>query len=306
MSDETLNDSLQVQLGSPGYELRPDSLQSASVVCPVPPAFSERMISTFQGRNLFLATVRDSGAQRLTVDTLLTVRANSAERGSIQGAAPPTVIGFPLGRGRVIVAGDVDLFRNANVRICAFDAAVQVVRMYEYLRDGPNGARARLIFDEYHQGHGARPGTTRVIVRYLRGTSSGKALAHLGVAGIILLLALGPRTLIPRDSERVERRSPLEHVDALARAYWHVHATRTATRRLVRGLRRRTEHRLGAGRRDVPDEAFLDWAESHIAARRGDIALVRQALTLPMRRKELPGVGAALQRLEHDLLTSHS
>jgi len=207
----------------------------------------------------------------------------------------------------VLAIGDVDLFRNENMRMCAWDAAVQVVRMFEYLR-GPEGpsARTTLVFDEYHQGNGVRPGTTRAITRYLSNTSSGKALAQLGVAGIVLLLALGPRALAPRDPERIERRSPLEHVDALARAYWQVHATRTATRRLLRGVRRRTEHRFGGARRDLADEDFLAWVHERIPARRDDITLVTNALTAQMPRKDFTRVGEALRRIEHDLLTHRS
>ncbi|MGQ0639322.1 MAG: DUF4350 domain-containing protein [Gemmatimonadaceae bacterium] len=307
MSDPTLNDSLHVRIGSAGYEVREDSLQPLSANCQVPAPFSERMITTFQGRQLLLATVRDSAVARSFVDTLLYVHADASERDSSAAQVAAAAIGFPFGRGRVVVLGDVDVFRNDNVRICAWDAAVRVVRLYEYLRDASSGPdRMTLLFDEYHQGHGARPGTTRAIVQYLRATASGKALAHVGLAGAILLLALGPRTLSPRDPERVERRSPLEHVDALARAYWQVHATRTATRRLFRGLRRRTEHRWGGVRRDLPDEAFLAWIDERLPKRSAEIALVRRALAEPMLRKELPRVGDALRGLEHDLLTSPS
>jgi len=308
LSDPALNDSLQVQIGSPGFELREDSLTPEAENCRVPPPVSQRMITTVQGRQLFLATVRDSGARRSRVDTLLRVRADAAERDSTRKAAAPAVIGFPLGRGRVVVVGDVDIFRNDNVRVCAWDAAIHVVRLYEYLRRGARDEpRVALLFDEYHQGHGSRPGTTGAIVRYLRGTASGRALAHLGLAGLVLLFALGPRTLMPRDPERVERRSPLEHVDALAHAYWQVSATRTATRRLLRGLRRRSENRWGGGaRQDLPDVAFLDWIGERLTRRAAEVTLFQRALTDPMARKELLNVGVALHRLEHDLLNSPS
>ncbi len=307
MSDETLNDSLRIHVGPPGYEIRADSSQRSDDSCTTPNPYSERVITSFQGRSLFLLAVEDSGTIAAPVDTLVNVRIEAAERDSLTPSVRPAVIGFNLGRGQVIVVGDVDLFRNENLRICAWDAAVQVVRMFEYLR-GPAGqsARTTLVFDEYHQGQGVRPGTTRAITRYLRNTSSGKALAQLGVAGIVLLLALGPRALAPRDPERIERRSPLEHVDALARAYWQVHATRTASRRLLRGVRRRTEHRFGGARRDLSDEDFLVWVHERLPDRRDDIALVKNALEVQMLRKDLPRVGEALRRIEHDLLMHRS
>lgn len=307
MHDEALNDSLHVQMAGPGYEVRPDSVQARSASCKAPSPFSDRVISTFQGNSLFLLALADSGAFRVAVDTLLLIRAQTQARDSTTAPFLPAVIGFPLGRGRVVAVADVDLFRNDNVRVCAWDAAVQVVRMFEYLRGGgAEPSRTTLLFDEYHQGRGVRPGTTRAITRYLRQTASGKALAHLGIAGAVLLLALGPRSLAPRDPERIERRSPLEHVDALARAYWQVHATRTATRRLLRGVRRRTEHRFGGTQREVSDETFLDWLHERMPLRRDDVTLVQRALGTPMLRKDFPRVGDALRRLEHDLLTFRS
>ncbi len=307
MGDETLNDSLRVHPGPPGYEIIPETPEPTREACTVPNPFSERVITSFQGRSLFLRAVEDSGRISAPVDTLVRVRIDPAERDSLTPSVRPAVIGFNLGRGQLIVVGDVDLFRNENLRICAWDAAVQVVRMFEYLR-GPAGpsARTTLVFDEYHQGNGVRPGTTRAITRYLRNTSSGKALAQLGVAGIVLLLALGPRALAPRDPERIERRSPLEHVDALARAYWQVHATRTATRRLLRGVRRRTEHRFGGARRELTDEDFLAWVHERLPGRRDDTTLVKSALEVRMLRKDLTRVGEALRRIEHDLLTYRS
>lgn len=307
MHDDVLNDSLHVQVASPGYEVRPDSIPARSAACEVPRPFSDRVISSFQGNSLYLRAVEDSGALRVLVDTLLRVRVANQERDSTTPPFLPAVIGFPLGRGRVVVVADVDLFRNDNVRVCAWDAAVQVVRMFEYLRGGgAQPTRTTLLFDEYHQGRGVRPGTTRAITRYLQQTSSGKALAHLGVAGVVLLLALGPRSLAPRDPERIERRSPLEHVDALARAYWQVHATRTATRRLLRGVRRRSEHRFGGTQREVSDETFLDRLNERMPLRRDDVTLVQRALSTPSPRKDFPRVGDALRRLEHDLLTFRS
>src|SRR5262249_55026497 len=146
------------------------------------------------------------------------------------------------------------------------------------------GKRTRLVFDEYHQGYGDQPGTIRGIVAYLSHTGSGHLVLQLGVAGLVLLLALGPRLLPPHDEERIERRSPLEHVDALARASRAVGATRTATTRLVRGVRRRVEHSLGARGVAMTDDAFLGWAVQRVPARAGDAELVRQALAKPISR----------------------
>jgi hypothetical protein len=157
------------------------------------------------------------------------------------------------------------------------------------------------VFDEYHQGYGDQPGTIKGIVRYLGRTSSGHLVLQVAGAGLVLLLALGPRLLPPRATERIERRSPLEHVDALARAYRAVGATRTATSRLVHGVRRRVEHALGARTGATSDDAFLDWVEQRVPVRGADVELVRSALARPVSRRELEAVGQALRRLELSL-----
>jgi hypothetical protein len=226
----------------------------------------------------------------------------------------PTAVGFPLGRGRVVVIADADLLRNDALRVCQWGLDVVAVRMLEYLRDGGKSPRKRLVFDEYHQGFGAHPGTIRAIATYLVHVPSGHVLVQAFLAGLVLLLALGPRGLPPRDPERVERRSPLEHVTALAQAYANVSATRTATQRLLHGVRRRVEHGAlgpasvrsggdGRGRAADDDEGFLQAAVREDATLASYVELVRRALATPVSRRELEEVGAALGRIEASLLS---
>jgi len=213
----------------------------------------------------------------------------------------PAAAGFPLGSGRVVVISDPDLLRNDVLRVCRWGLDVVAARMLEYLATG-TPRRDRLVFDEYHQGFGTHPGTLRAIVVYLSRAASGHVLLQGLLAGLVLLLALGPRALPVHDEERVERRSPLEHVGALAQAYARVGATRTATAHLVRGLRRRVERGSGTERaRAESDARFLD----HTAAspsRAGDVAAVRHALATAVSRREFEAVGGAIRRLEDSLL----
>jgi hypothetical protein len=203
----------------------------------------------------------------------------------------------------VAVAADPDLPRNDVLRVCRWGADVAALRILEYVSEGApgGGRRQRLVFDEYHQGYGDQPGTMRGIITYLSRTSSGHLVLQLAGAGLLLLLAVGPRLLPPRAAERIERRSPLEHVDALARAYRAVGATRTATMRLVHGVRRRVEHSVGTRGASTTDDAFLAWARERVPARAADIDLVRQALERPVPRRQLEDVGQALRRLETSL-----
>jgi hypothetical protein len=250
-------------------------------------------------RQTHILALRWKGVQPAGSRTLASVRTVSG----VAGDQVPAVIGFPLGRGRVVVAADPDLLRNDVIRVCRWGADVAAVRMLEYAsEDAPGGGRRqRLVFDEYHQGYGEQPGTVRGILTFLGRTSSGHLVLQLAGAGLVLLLAVGPRLLPPRAAERMERRSPLEHVDALARAYRAVGASRTATLRLVHGVRRRVEQSLGRQGGSTTDEAFLAWARERAPARSADIDLVRQALERPVPRRQLEDVGQALRRLEASL-----
>jgi hypothetical protein len=250
-------------------------------------------------RQTHILALRFKGAQPPGMRPLATIKTVNG----FAGSELPAVIGFPLGRGRVVLAADPDLLRNDVLRVCRWGADVAAVRMLEYASDSApgGGRRERLVFDEYHQGYGEQTGTMRGIVSYLGRTASGHLVLQLAGAGLVLLLAIGPRLLPPRAPERIERRSPLEHVDALARAYRAVGATRTATSRLVHGVRRRVEQSLGARSGVSSDDAFLGWAQQRAPARATDIELVRQALTKPVARRDLEIVGQALRRLETSL-----
>jgi len=250
-------------------------------------------------RQTHILALRWRGHEPSGSRTLATVRTVNG----IAGNQLPAVIGFPLERGRVVVAADPDLLRNDVLRVCRWGADVAAVRMLEYAsEDAPGGGRReRLVFDEYHQGYGEQPGTVRGIVTYLRRTASGHLVLQWAAAGLLLLLAIGPRLLPPRATERIERRSPLEHVDALARAYRAVGATRTATTRLLHGVRRRVEKSLGSKGATTTDDTFLVWARERLPARSADIDLVRQALQRPVPRRQLEDVGQALRRLETSL-----
>jgi uncharacterized protein DUF4350 len=174
------------------------------------------------------------------------------------GAAPrlaPAALGFPLGAGRVVVLSDPDLLRNDVIRVCKWGVGPQVVEALEWVS---RGRRPRLVFDEYHQGFGLHPGPWRATVRFLQDAPLGNAIAQAAIAGLILLLAVGARPIAPRGVPRVERRSPLEHVDALARAYEQVGATRTVARRLARGLRRRHGRGAWSARPAVAGSADAD------------------------------------------------
>ncbi|HEY2374454.1 MAG TPA: DUF4350 domain-containing protein [Gemmatimonadaceae bacterium] len=226
-------------------------------------------------------------------------RSDSTSKTSSVAAA-----GYPEGRGRVVVISDPDLLRNDVLRVCRWGIDVVAVRMLEYVAAGlPH--RDSLVFDEYHQGFGAHPGTVRAIFGYLSRAASGHMLLQALLGGLVLLLALGPRTLPARNVERIERRSPLEHVTALAQAYSRVGATRTATSRLLRGVRRRVERSVRGDARLTATEGdarFLEEA-AKVPGLADEVALIRRALSDPLGKRDFEAVGGALERIEESLLT---
>jgi hypothetical protein len=219
------------------------------------------------------------------------------------GEGGDAAVGFALGRGRVAVVGDPDLVRNDVLRRCDWGADVRVVRMLEWLRDGGAAPRTSIVFDEFHQGFGERASAPGAIRRFLVAHPVGQTILQLALAALVLLLAIGPRALPPVDVIRVERRDPLEQIDALAHAYEQVRATRTLTVRLLHGVRSRVERGWSAARAR-PDDAFLADVERQVPALAADVAIVRRALAETLPDRSLPELGAALQRIEHSLSTS--
>lgn len=202
-------------------------------------------------------------------------------------------VGLPFGAGRIVVVADGNYLVNEAVRRCELGVDVAYVRMLEYLTRGRRGER--IAFDEFHHGYGARGGSLAAIRMYLAGTPSGRMLAQIVVAGLLLLLAAAPRPLTPRDPPLIARRSPLEHADALAQAYAGVNATRTATARLLAGVRRRVRRDRAA--RDT-DEHVLSVAAGMSAEGAKAAALVSSALETPVAARELPRVAEALDTIE--------
>ncbi|MGH7689573.1 MAG: hypothetical protein ACREN3_08220, partial [Gemmatimonadaceae bacterium] len=213
----------------------------------------------------------------------------------------PAMVGFPLGRGRVVVASDPDFLRNDALRVCENGLSVVAVQALQYLRAGGRVPRTRILFDEYHQDNGAQPGTLSAIVAFFGRTASGHLLLQLLGAGLVVLLAAAPRVLPPRGVTRVTRRSPLEHVDALGRAYAQVGATRTAVTRLVRGVRRRLGLAAARAMEGRSDDEFLDWAARTAPPIAAEANRVRRALGASVSRRELAAVGDALAHIESSL-----
>lgn len=220
-------------------------------------------------------------------DTLLAARVGT--RSSPRRA--PVALSIPLGRGRVVVLADAGVLRNDELR--EGSAGVLAVRLLERLPAG-----APLVFDEYHQGFGEHASMSRAVWRFLTVTTWGRALLEVIVAALVLLAAAGARALAPLPRQSLERRSPLEHVAALAGAYRQVRGTRTVARRLVRGLRRRRP--LGVGE-SAGEDAYLEAVRVRHPVAAPQVALLASALAGDVPADRLDELGAAIVSIERTL-----
>ena len=208
----------------------------------------------------------------------------------------PAALGTTLGLGRVVVIAEPDLLRNDVLRLCGGAQAPQRpgVRAVRFL-EAAAPAGGTLVFDEWHQGYGQQPEEVGALSYALGRTGWGRALGVAILAALLWLWSAGARVLVPVERARVERRSPLEHVGALARAYEQVGASRTVVRRMVRGLRRRHP---SAARRGSDDAAFLDGLADRRPELASAVALVRQGTELQLAAADLPRVADAIDTID--------
>ncbi|HEX2189182.1 MAG TPA: DUF4350 domain-containing protein [Longimicrobiaceae bacterium] len=162
--------------------------------------------------------------------------------------AEATVVELRMGRGRVVAWSDAGPLRNRALRE---SGAAHAFARTAAIAMAPGDT---LRFDEYHQGYRGDGSPVAATLRFLRDQPAGRMALQLGAVGLLLLMAAGRRFGAPIPPPPARRRSPLEHVDALAGAYRQAGARATARRLLLAGLARR----LGrAGPRDARGEGEL-------------------------------------------------
>jgi hypothetical protein len=178
------------------------------------------------------------------------------------------VLGRTFGRGHAIAVAPASVLTNQLVH--TGPPAVAIVRALEWAN-----AAGPVVFDEYHHGAGMHEDPVGAIRDALLDTAIGRAALMALVAALVLLASAAWRPIAPVHVATVQRRSPLEHVQALARAYLQTHADRLGAERLVRGLRRR--HPLGLPR-NVSDRVYLETVRARYPAAAGDASVAIRAL----------------------------
>jgi len=180
------------------------------------------------------------------------------------------------GGGMVTLAADPGYFRNRAWRTT--DVPSFAVPL---LTPATGRGRGRVTWDEYHQGFGSRGSLEGAVLDWLARTPGGWALLQLIAVSLVALavsaVRFGPaRSVIDR-----RRRSPLEHVEALAVSLQGAGGVDTAVGLIVAGLRRRLG-RAGVVRLDE-QRAWLSRLELALPTTRARDAVRRlqQAETQP-------------------------
>lgn len=137
---------------------------------------------------------------------------------------------FPDSGGSVVLVSDGTLFANRIMRDTgAGEFALGLVV----------GRQLRVIIDEYHHGFGPGGGMVAAVRSWSGRSPWGWMLWQLLAVGVLALLASAIRFGPARRVIERRRRSPLEHVRALATALAAARGHEVAVGLLVRGLRRR-------------------------------------------------------------------
>jgi hypothetical protein len=276
-----------------GWRLVPDSFRSDSVAVrsPQPGLRLPRAARTLAPRKADdlrrerLEDLRKGGGEDeagcrtlvpIGVDTLVAVR----------DGRPLIVRLHYRGGGTISLAADAGWFRNRLWRDT--DVPLVVVPLLTPER----GRGGRVAWDEYHQGFGQQGGGSLAgrTWSWLRESPAGWAILQLIAVALVWLAVTAVRFGPARSVIERRRRSPLEHLEALAAGLEGGAATGTAVQRLVAGLGRR----LGSGRA----RNDLDSLDLAMRGARGHAAVRRLKALLTERDESSERVLATAQAVE--------
>lgn len=171
--------------------------------------------------------------------------------------------------GTALLVADGTLFSNRRLRRSeAGELTLALVA----------GRYDRVVVDEYHHGFGAGGSLARTVLAWSAASPWGWAVWQLVLVGALAVLAGAVRFGPPRALDEGRRRSPLEHVRALAAALAAARGHDVAIRLLVSGLRRRLG-RAGTTQRGDPAEWLAGIAPHLRTPRAQSAAATLTALT---------------------------
>lgn len=216
-----------------GYLVMPSVFDSSRVAMPgETPARDAAFV------HAWLVPVRDSARN----DTRPFALSGGAPCATLSAAVVDTLLTTPSGKlvmlrlrlsgadRQVLLIGDAALLRNRGLRESSTGPVVL---------DAVRGRSRRFVFDEYHHGYGPGGSMLSVTLAWSRRHPMGWLVWQLAIVGLLALVAGGVRFGPVRAAFTRQRRSPLEHVRALATALAAARGHRQAVAAIVRGLRRR-------------------------------------------------------------------
>jgi len=164
------------------------------------------------------------------------------------------------GGGQVTLAADPGYFTNRAWRDT--DVAFFLLPLLTPgASPGSPGSPGSIVWDEYHQGQGQSGSLERAAGDWLIGTPVGRGLIQLAVVALVALAVAAVRFGPARAVIERRRRSPLEHLEALAAGLEGAAGVDTAVGLIVTGLRRR----LGRAGHLAPRDAQLWLATLELA-----------------------------------------
>ncbi|HEX4632758.1 MAG TPA: DUF4350 domain-containing protein [Gemmatimonadales bacterium] len=147
----------------------------------------------------------------------------------------------------------------------------------------PEGASGQVQWDEFHQGHAQGGSLLGATWHWLVGTPAGWVIDQLALVLLVWLAVTAVRFGPARSVIDRRRRSPLEHLEALAAGFEGAGGNRTVLNLIVGGLQRRlsrTGHGPGSARPGEEWIAALALAMP-TAQGRGAVRRLREAFTKP-------------------------
>jgi hypothetical protein len=180
----------------------------------------------------------------------------------------PVVLRLHYPSDRVVtLVGDDRLFRNRTLRNTYAGPLVLGLVTPRY---------RHMVVDEFHHGYQASGSLAGAALQWSTRSPWGWIVWQLAAVGVLALVASGVRFGPVRSAIERRRRSPMEHVRALATALAAARGHDVAVRLMIQGLRRRLSRtgRSRAGRAAPADvESWLDGLSSSIRTERGREAL---------------------------------
>lgn len=203
----------------------------------------------------------------------------------VEGSRDATLAWLPRGSGGVLIVAEAEALSNRRLASSS-TATVMTRALLDLLQPGDTVA-----FSEYHQGVEGRGGIFRQVYALAASTPFGRVLLEGTAVAILLLLLSGRSFGAPEPEPETDRRSPLEHVEALGRIYERSESDRTVARRLVHGAIRRS------GQRPSGAETELDVLEAW--GGRPELTRLTRLATAAFRREppDLVGLSSALDAI---------